>query len=64
MKEDTQEVGTREYEVFGCGEGGYAGGRREKMKCLDVVKEDTQEVGTREDEGFGCGERGYALRRR
>ena len=26
---DMQEVGTREDEVFGCGEGGHAGGRRE-----------------------------------
>ena len=29
VKEDTQEVGTREGEVFGCGEGGPAGGRNE-----------------------------------
>ena len=28
MKEDMQEVGAREDEVFGCGEG-HAGGRRE-----------------------------------
>ena len=26
---DMQEVGEREDEVFGCGEGGHAGGRRE-----------------------------------
>ena len=24
VKDDMQEVGTREYEVFGCGEGGHA----------------------------------------
>ena len=29
VKEDMQGVGTREDEVFGCGEGGHAGGRRE-----------------------------------
>ena len=29
VKEDMQEVGTREGKVFGCGEGGHAGGRRE-----------------------------------
>ena len=28
VKEDTQEVGAREDEVFGCGERGYALGRR------------------------------------
>ena len=28
-KEDMQEVGAREDEVFGCGEGGHAGGRSE-----------------------------------
>ena len=50
--------------MFGCGEGGHAGGRREKMKCLDVVKEDMQEVGEREDEVFGCGEGGNAGGRR
>ena len=55
-----QEVGEREDGVFGCGEGGHAGGRRERMKCLDVVKEDMQEVGEREDEVFGCGEGGHA----
>ena len=27
VKEDMQEVGAREGEVFGCGEGGHAGGR-------------------------------------
>ena len=27
VKEDMQEVGVTEYEVFGCGEGGHAGGR-------------------------------------
>ena len=56
VKEDMQEVGAREDEVFGCGEGGHA----RKMKCLDVVKEDMQEVGAREDEVFGCGEGGHA----
>ena len=56
-KEDMQEVGVREDEVFGCGEGGHAGG-------LDVVKEDMQEVGEREDEVFGCGEGGHAGGRR
>ena len=30
VKEDMQEVGEREVEVFGCGEGGHAGGRRER----------------------------------
>ena len=29
VKEDRQEVGAREAELFGCGEGGQAGGRRE-----------------------------------
>ena len=29
MKEDMQKVGVREDEVFGCGEGGHAGGRSE-----------------------------------
>ena len=29
MKEDIHEVGEREDEVFGCGEGGPAGGRNE-----------------------------------
>ena len=29
MKKDMQEVGEREDEVFGCGEGGHAGGRSE-----------------------------------
>ena len=29
VKEDMQEVGAREDEVFGCGEGGHAGGRSE-----------------------------------
>ena len=29
VKEDMQEVGEREDEVFGCGEVGHAGGRRE-----------------------------------
>ena len=29
VKEDMQEVGEREDEVFGCGEGGHAGGRSE-----------------------------------
>ena len=29
VKEDRQEVGAREDEVFGCVEGGQAGGRRE-----------------------------------
>ena len=29
LKEDRQEVGAREDEVFGRGEGGQAGGRRE-----------------------------------
>ena len=29
VKEDMQEVGGREDEVFGCGEGGHAGGRWE-----------------------------------
>ena len=29
VKEDMQEVGVREDEVFGYGEGGYAGGRSE-----------------------------------
>ena len=28
-KEDMQEVGAREDEMFGCGEGGYAEGRSE-----------------------------------
>ena len=66
VMEDVQEVGEREDEVFGCGDGGHAGGRREreKMKCLDVVKEDMQEVGVREDEVFGCGEGGHAGGRR
>ena len=30
VKEDMQEVGAREDEVFGCGEGGHAGGRSEE----------------------------------
>ena len=30
VKEDKQEVGEREDEVVGCGEGGQAGGRRER----------------------------------
>ena len=30
VKEDMQEVGAREDEVFGCGEGGHAGGRSER----------------------------------
>ena len=30
VKEDMQEVGVREDEVFGCGEGGHAGGRSEE----------------------------------
>ena len=65
VKEDMQEVGEREDEVFGCGEGGHAGGKeRGKMKCLDVAKEDMQEVGEREDEVFGCGEGGHAGGRR
>ena len=29
VKEDMQEVGGREDEVLGCGEGGHAGGRSE-----------------------------------
>ena len=29
MQEDMQEVGVREDEVLGCGEGGHAGGRSE-----------------------------------
>ena len=29
VKEDMWEVGTREDEVFWCGEGGHAGGRNE-----------------------------------
>ena len=29
MVKDMQEVGEREDEVFGCGEGGHPGGRRE-----------------------------------
>ena len=29
VKEDMQEVGAKEGEVFGFGEGGHAGGRRE-----------------------------------
>ena len=29
LKEDRQEVGAREAELFGCGEGGHAGGRIE-----------------------------------
>ena len=29
VKEDMQEVGAREGEVFGCGEGGHVGGRSE-----------------------------------
>ena len=29
VKDDMQEVGEREDEVFGCGEGGHAGGRSE-----------------------------------
>ena len=29
VKDDMQEVGVREDEVFGCGEGGHAGGRSE-----------------------------------
>ena len=29
LEEDMQEVGAREYEVFGCGERGHAGGRSE-----------------------------------
>ena len=48
VKEDMHEVGAREDEVFGCGEGGQDVGARED-KCLDVVKEDMQEVGARED---------------
>ena len=30
-KEDMQEVGVREGEVFGCGEGGHTGGRNERI---------------------------------
>ena len=30
MKEDMQEVGVTEDEVFGCGEGGHAGSRSER----------------------------------
>ena len=30
LKEDMQEVGAREDEVVGCGEGGHAGGRSER----------------------------------
>ena len=29
VKEDIQEIGVREDEVFGCGEGGHSGGRSE-----------------------------------
>ena len=29
VREDMREVGAREDEVFGCGEGGHAGGRSE-----------------------------------
>ena len=58
VKEDMQEVGESEDEVFGCDEGGHAGGRRERR--WSVVKEDMQEVGVREDEVFGCGEGGHA----
>ena len=57
VKEDMQDVGAREDEVFGCGEGGRCKMKcldvvkeeRGKMKCLDVVKEDMQDVGARED---------------
>ena len=31
VKEDMQEVGVREDEVFGCGEGGHAGGREDEV---------------------------------
>ena len=34
VKEDIQEVGAREGEVFGCGEGGHAGGRREGRRSV------------------------------
>ena len=65
MKEDMQEVGEREDEVFGCDEGGHAGGKREgRLSVWDVVKVDMQEVGEREDEVFGCGEGGHAGGRR
>ena len=50
VKEDMQEVGAREDEVFGCGEGGA----REDEVFGCVVKEDM------EDEVFGCGEGGHA----
>ena len=30
VKEDMQEVGAREEEVYGCDEGGHAGGRSER----------------------------------
>ena len=32
VKEDMQEVGEREDEVFGCGEGEHAGGMRERRR--------------------------------
>ena len=32
VKEDMHEVGAREGELFGCGEGGHAGGRRERER--------------------------------
>ena len=44
VKEDMQEVGAREDEVFGCGEGGHV----------------VHEVGAMQDEVFGCGEGGHA----
>ncbi len=37
VKEDMQEVGVREDEVFGCGEGGHAGGRSEEHGKFDQM---------------------------
>ena len=55
VKEDMHEVGAREDEVFGCGEGGHAR-EDEVFGCGEGM----QEVGAREDEVFGCGEGGHA----
>ena len=60
VKKGMQEVGVREDEVFGCGEEGHAGGRREREDEVFGCGEEGQEVGVREDEVFGCGEEGHA----
>ena len=56
VKEDMQEVGAREDEVFGCGEGGQheVGAEDEVFGCGVWMQ----------DEVFGCGEGGHAGGRR